>query len=78
MKRLLILFVATFMGFMAYAARYEVKYQVRSETSTSHCTAILELKNGTEQEAVEALVRRGTVSKKNAHKVVIVEIKKKN
>lgn len=60
------------------ADRYVVKYQVKGNTSTSHCQTTLELKEGTAEEAKKALVQRGTISKANIDKVVIVEIKKAN
>ena len=78
MKKLLLTALSLALPLAMLAAQYTVKYQIKSKGSTSHRTATLELKNGTESEAKAELVRRGTVSKKNADKIVIVEIKKKN
>lgn len=62
---------------LAYADQYVVKYEVKGNGSTTHATATLELKNGTAEEAKDALVRKGTISKQNKDKITIKEIKKK-
>ena len=78
MRRFLLTVVMLCSCMMMFADRYVVKYQVKGNTSTSHCQTTLELKEGTAEEAKKVLVQRGTVSKANIDKVVIVEIKKAN
>ena len=77
MKKIVLLLCAAFMSVSVYADQYVVKYVVKSAGSTTHNTTTLELKNGTEDEAKKELVRRGTVGKQNADKIIIIEIKKK-
>lgn len=74
MRKILILVVTALISIGAYAASYTVKYKV----GNSHRTTTLELKGGTESEAKAELVRRGTVSKKDADKIIILEITAKN
>lgn len=58
-------------------AQYTVKYKIKGNSSITHSTTVLWLENGTENEAKAELLRRGTVGKSNADKIIIVEIKKK-
>lgn len=55
---------------------YMVKYEVRGTGSTSHCQTTINLYGGTSDEAKQALLRRGTISKGNIDKVVIIGVKK--
>jgi len=77
MRKIISLIIVLCISIASFAAQYTVKYKIKSSSSTTHSTVTLELKNGTESEAKSELVRRGTVNKKNADKIVIVEIKKK-
>lgn len=74
MKRILLTGVLLCSSLGMYADLYMVKYEVRGTGSTSHCQT--NLNGGTADEAKQALVRRGTISKENIDKVVIVEVKK--
>ena len=76
MKRLLLTALLACSFMVMFADKYVVKYDIKGPASTTHCQTTLELKEGTEAEAKKALVQRGTVSKANIDKVVIVEIKK--
>lgn len=77
MKKFISFLIVLCISVVSLAAQYTVKYKIKGSTSTTHSTTILELKKGTESEAKAELVRRGTVSKNNADKIIIVEIKKK-
>lgn len=77
MKKIISFLIVLFISVVSFAAQYTVKYKIKGSSSTTHSATVLELKKGTESEAKAELVRRGTVSKSNADKIVIVEIKKK-
>ncbi|MDL2213107.1 hypothetical protein LJC21_02800 [Bacteroides sp. OttesenSCG-928-E20] len=77
MKKIISLFIVLCISIASFAAQYTVKYKIKGNASTTHATTTLELKNGTESEAKAELVRKGTVSKKNADNIIIVEVKKK-
>lgn len=74
MRKFILSIVCVFACFVAFAkANYEVKYRV----GNSNCTTTLYLEAGTESEAKVKLIERGTVSKKEADKIIILSIKKK-
>lgn len=77
MKKFISFLIVLCISAVSLAAQYTVKYKIKGNSSTSHSTTVLELKNGTESEAKAELVRRGAVSKSNADKIIIVEIKEK-
>lgn len=77
MKKVISFLIVVCISAISLAAQYTVKYKIKSNSSTTHSITTLELKKGTVSEAKAELVRRGTVSKNNADKIIIVEIKKK-
>ena len=79
MKKLITTFFVLFISIATcFADSYTVKYKIVSKGSTTHSTATLELKNGTESEAKAELVRKGTVSKENAKKLLLSRLRKRS
>lgn len=77
MRKILLVLALSFVSSLAFADQYIIKYSIKGAGSTTHSTTSIELKNGTENEAKEALVKRGTVGKQNKDNITIHEIKKK-